>query len=448
MNILHFFIGFPEERHGGASKYVSELLTAQATMGHSVIALIPGDTLNLAKKTRIRKIADHNGINSYEIQNPPIAPLLFGLRNANYILGKDYNIDLQSVDSFYEEVKPDIFHIHTMMGLPLSLLKYIKSKGVKIVFTSHDYYGICPRVNLINFKGVICKNTDGTECEECNKNARPLWFLQIVNSKFFLRIKKYLPAIATKRKKRTKEKEVTYSECIPNSSDFIKLREYYSKMFSLFDAVHFNSSVSYNIYKSNYVLPKYRVIPITTGSISDNRTKRSFETRDLKMAFIGNLNPTKGYPLLKDILIDLFKNGQRAWKLSVWEGLKAGKDKECPNIIYEGRYKKEEIQEVFTKMDLLIVPSVCHETFSLVTLEALSFGTPVLVSKNVGAKMIIEDISPDFIVNDKEQLKNMIINCINNRGLLRQYNQRIVESNKMVFSMKDHAMEIVSFYKE
>ena len=47
---------------------------------------------------------------------------------------------------------------------------------------------------------------------------------------------------------------------------------------------------------------------------------------------------------------------------------------------------KRWISKSFKQMDLLIVPSIWKETFSLITLEALSYGIPVLISNNVGAK--------------------------------------------------------------
>ena len=55
------------------------------------------------------------------------------------------------------------------------------------------------------------------------------------------------------------------------------------------------------------------------------------------------------------------------------------------------RYVYDELNEIFEITDLLVAPSIWFETFGYVVLEALSFGVPVLVSGNVGAKDIIPE---------------------------------------------------------
>ena len=60
-----------------------------------------------------------------------------------------------------------------------------------------------------------------------------------------------------------------------------------------------------------------------------------------------------------------------------------------------------DLEAVFAETDLLVVPSICPETFGYVALEALSCGVPVLLSGNVGARdilaqgagIVIEDIT-------------------------------------------------------
>ncbi|MDU0350271.1 glycosyltransferase, partial [Enterococcus sp. 3MOLP] len=61
------------------------------------------------------------------------------------------------------------------------------------------------------------------------------------------------------------------------------------------------------------------------------------------------------------------------------------------NVEVLGKYSPIQKKEVFNNIDILIVPSKCKETFGLVVLEALSLGTPVLVSENVGAKDLLEE---------------------------------------------------------
>ena len=45
---------------------------------------------------------------------------------------------------------------------------------------------------------------------------------------------------------------------------------------------------------------------------------------------------------------------------------------------YKGKFDASTIADVYHAMDVLVVPSIWKETFSLVTLEVLSYGVPVI----------------------------------------------------------------------
>ena len=53
------------------------------------------------------------------------------------------------------------------------------------------------------------------------------------------------------------------------------------------------------------------------------------------------------------------------------------------------RYNYDDLQTIFENTDVLIAPSILYETFGFTVLEALSYGVPVIISGNVGAKDIL-----------------------------------------------------------
>ena len=63
------------------------------------------------------------------------------------------------------------------------------------------------------------------------------------------------------------------------------------------------------------------------------------------------------------------------------------------------RFDYSELEAVFDHTDLLIMPSIRKETFGYGVLEALSFGVPVLISENVGAKEILAEGAGIIIVD-------------------------------------------------
>ena len=180
-------------------------------------------------------------------------------------------------------------------------------------------------------------------------------------------------------------------------SGYESLMNYYRECFSLVDCFHFNSEVSKTVYTTH--------IPITHCGIEDNRSMKSFNAEKLRMGFIGSDEPFKGLPLLIEALEEIGMEDK--WELSVWGG-KVGKHPSLP-IQYKGKYSAQTIENVYEAMDVLIVPSVWKETFSLVTLEALSYGVPVIVSDNVGAQDVVKQYDERFVYYERKDLENPLL---------------------------------------
>lgn len=211
------------------------------------------------------------------------------------------------------------------------------------------------------------------------------------------------------------------------SEKYNRLLVYYKKMFAQVDYFHFNSSVTRDVYERCIEVPKGEVVTITHLGVHDNREIKEFDSKSLRLGFIGNTTSYKGFPLLKQILLSFSDAGLTGWLLSVY-GSEVKIDADNLNIEFRGKFTSEDLKRVYSEMDLLIVPSVCYETFSLITLEALSFGVPVLVSATVGARDIVERYAPDFIFNTPDELKQMLASLVADRKRLIDYNRKIIES--------------------
>lgn len=216
------------------------------------------------------------------------------------------------------------------------------------------------------------------------------------------------------------------------------LIDYYKDCFSIVDEFHFNSEVTRDTYRK-YIVPKAeKIIPITHNGINDHRRKKSFEDNCLKIGFVGSAAPYKGLSRLIMALKQLNRNNK--WRLDVW-GDTIGQDESLP-IYYRGKFTHSAIETVYTTMDIMVVPSLCHETFSLVTLEALSYGVPVLVSDTVGAKDIVKEYDSKFVFHSDEELVSLLELLVDDKSLLRNYNEAII-ANDWRHSMSEHAQEII-----
>lgn len=191
MHILHYTLGFQPYRSGGLVRYVADLMQAQAKMGHKVFALYPGSMSLTSHKCHIKRDEYINQLCIFEIINPKPVPLMYGVKEVNDFID-DNNIDTDSLEKMLDYARPDIFHVHTLMGLPLEYLKIIKDHGIKIIYTSHDYFGLCARVNFIDNNGQICSKAFDKQCWVCNDNAKSTLFLRVRNAKCLIPLKEFL----------------------------------------------------------------------------------------------------------------------------------------------------------------------------------------------------------------------------------------------------------------
>lgn len=225
---------------------------------------------------------------------------------------------------------------------------------------------------------------------------------------------------------------------------FQKLLDYYKKCFSLVDCFHYNSETSKEVFMQYLPTSKGQVVSITHGGIEDHRIRKVYGHDVLHIGFIGNSTPYKGLPLLISVLQDI--GMIESWDLSVWGG-GVGPHPSLP-VYYKGKFDSSTIADVYSAMDVLIVPSIWKETFSLVTLEALSYGVPVIVSDNVGAQDIVKLYNPKFVYHSEDELKSLICEILSDKNLLAEFNDKLL-SSKWKYSMEEHAKEIIDkIYKQ
>ena len=186
MRIVHYTLGICPQRAGGLNKYATDLMKEQSKK-HEVAVITPGSWRPWNSACSIRQNRNIGAVHSYKLQNALPLPLLYGIKRPECFMKK--RIEQKSFEQFYTEMHPDVLHLHTLMGLPEDALCFFKDKGVRIVYTSHDYFGICPKVNLINQDGVLCDEVSPERCVMCNAGAPSVLFLRWRNSDVALKMR-------------------------------------------------------------------------------------------------------------------------------------------------------------------------------------------------------------------------------------------------------------------
>lgn len=453
MKILHYTLGLPPYRSGGLTKYSTDLIIKQVSDSHRVSVLFPGQ-LTLSRKTSINISNGFLGAKVYEIINPLPVSLLGGIVDPMKYMKKVYSEDVYY--TFLTDVKPDIIHIHTLMGIHKAFFIAAKQLKIKMVFSTHDYFGICPKVNLIDYNGEICTdNEKGNKCVTCNQNAYSLPLIYLMQSKTY-RLLKDNTMIKKLRKDKKKKIKMEDSPLHLKKEDhelaykFNELIEYYHSMLQLIDYFHFNSENTKKEYE-RYVNVTGAVVSITHNDIKDNRKIRQYDKdKPLRISYLGPVDLYKGFPLLRQSLNKLLDSSQHEWELNVYGNSVdlTLNEREVSHMKFHGRYQHNELDSIFTNTDLLVIPSVWKETFGFIGLEALSYGVPILLSSYVGCKDIIEDRKTGWVFKPEiQELANLIEIIIMDRSILENINRQICFSG-LPNTLDEHVKNIENLYHE
>lgn len=441
MRILHYSLGFPPFRTGGLTKFCMDLMKEQAKEGNEVALLWPGKLCHGNKKTEVRKKdAEKVGefiIGSFEVINP---------------LPVSYDEGINNIDVFTDEGEegvyrnyltsymPDVIHIHTLMGLHLAFLKAAKGLGIRLVFTTHDFFPICPKVTLFR-NGCICESAkECSICPACNGTALSLKKMRLLQSPLYRKMKD-TPLVKKLRKQHRddylgeRQDAGETVDTILTPGDYIKLRAYYEFMIRLMDIVHYNSNVTKNVYEEYMGDLNCRVIPISHSDIEDRRKKKEFSDELIRIRYLGPYSSLKGFFNIKNALDKLWIEKQ-TFRLDIHFVF----ENKPEYIRLHERYAYSELESILDDTDILITPSAGYETFGYTVLEALSYGVPVITTCNVGAKDIIAP-GAGIIVNDLsgDELYETIKDL--NAGKLREMND-VILSDQIIIRMSDVAKQI------
>ena len=446
MIILHYFLGFPPYRTGGLTKYAFDLMLSLKEKGHDVLALWPGEIKSYKSNPRIKKRKSISGIDNYEIINPLPVSLDEGICNF-----EEYTKECDSLiyETFLREIKPDVIHVHTLMGLHKEFIEAANRLKIKTVFTTHDYFGICPKVTLYRYRK-CCDNDHGCEdCIQCNVNALSLKKIRIMQSPLYRKLKNSYII----KKLRASHREAFFeNETIPampridikkKSESYSELRKYYTDMLESMDIIHFNSTLTEKIYRK-YITPKCsRVIPITNKEVKDNRNTNEWKHTDkLRILCLAPAKPYKGFKILKKALDELWDDGIRNFELRIFSPVQ---NPSPYMIVKEEGYDYSEIGSIFADSDVLVAPSIWYETFGFTVLEAISYGTPVIISENMGARDIVGNGGIVVKAGSAEDLKNVILGLTNEK--LDELHFNILNSSHK-FDWDEFVCENIKLYEE
>ncbi|OOM16547.1 glycosyltransferase family 4 protein [Clostridium saccharobutylicum] len=236
---------------------------------------------------------------------------------------------------FIEEIRPDVIHTNNLFYLSPIVWKVGSEKGIKIIHTLRDYWGICPKCTLLNSKNEICSKR-----------------------KFLCKLHQF-----------NYESYAKYVDIVTAPSSFT-----------------LNKYGEYNIFKKSKNVMIANAIDLNFNEhqkIMEKKLNKSFNK--VKFLFMGTMVKFKGIEYLirnfKEINnpnIELTICGEGKMQSYIQEIIK-----DDPRIKYLGRVDSVQKEKVLLENDVMIVPSIWYEPFGRVIIEAYKYALPVIAC-NIG----------------------------------------------------------------
>jgi glycosyltransferase involved in cell wall biosynthesis len=278
------------------------------------------------------------------------------------------------------QLRPDVVHFHALQSLGAGLLAAASSTGARVVVTMHDFWWICARQFLVDRAYQPC-------CVVVDAGACPC--------------------------------EVDHNWLEARTA---RLAEHLARA----DIVFAPSATAVRVLAANGIDPAKLQVDENGMAGESIATERAKDRRgaDDRVSFLyaGGSNRMKGVHVLLDAARHL--RTRPGWRLSMYdidEYLQRSGDSVdgLPITLYPP-FTPDEADAVFARHDVLVVPSVMRETYSLITREALLHCLPVVCTDSLGPEEVVDHGRNGLIVPtaDPNALAEAMGRFVDDRDLL------------------------------
>jgi glycosyltransferase involved in cell wall biosynthesis len=446
MKILYVCHGFPPIEKAGAETYSLHLAKSFSAKHDVHVFTRTGD-----KNSKEYSIRDEvvEGVKVRRIVNN----FLDVNRFSRYYINEDIEAEFKR---FFNDVNPDIVHIQHLVGLSSTIVDVINQRQVPVVMHLHDYYYLCPRVQLIDSLENICEGPrDGYRCAlvcsdrfwvpPASVTGSPLWRLaKKITPEWVQRFIKYKVlgkqrAIVNPDVPQPKQKRAVADEDLFN----IEMIKYSFRV-----QFHRNmlNSADLLIAPSNFTRRKFIELGIKEDKIKalyyGIPKKRLMEvkkhrTDKVRFGYIGTFLKHKGLDTMVEAFAKLPKDRAELYIHGYGgpdEALIIARLKRKAagaRVNFMGSFAQPELPGILAGFDVLVTPSTWYETLNIVAREGILSGTPVIASRIGGLQESVEDGVNGFLFEP------------GNSGELYQKMMKFVEDPGLADKMKGDCSKIV-----
>lgn len=294
---------------------------------------------------------------------PPTIPRLYWVRAAldsfrNEAIGSQFADVLR-------EFRPDVVHVQHLHNVSATVVRHARQMRIPVVMTLHDFWMMCPRINLFDYQKKICMNSyGGSRCGRCLELSRQIGKAPELSSflaPLFIYRRQYLKSVI---------REIDY---------FISPSEFLRNRFIEFG------------------VPPRKIVTSDNGyDVSRFSGYQKSGSRQFRVGYIGSLMEHKGVHLLieafrrlaGDSILKVFGDpaSQPLYSASLRQMAEGDS-----RIRFCGRFENKNIAGILSEIDVLVIPSLWYENSPLTIHEAFLAKIPVVTAGLGGMAEYVQD---------------------------------------------------------
>lgn len=416
MKILFLQDDFPPYNIGGAATVVYNLAMELKNQGNEVFIITSTQKIMpMCKCNADNANCEYDGLKVFHIYSAyhPRWRAYLSLRNPKAT---------DAVKKIIKSIKPDITHAHNIhYHLSYHCLKIAKKYSKAVFLTVHD-------LMLVHYGKFISGD-------------------KICPAKFSDYKITVLGQIKEARKRYNPFRNVIIRHCLKYVDKIFSVSE------SLKEFLEANKIKNIAVVNNGVNVENYVVSQEMTDKFKEERQL----ARNKIIFFAGKFSKAKGgeailkmFEKIKNdipeaILIIAGKQDKNSEKLLA-QSAELGIGENIKNL---GWLDKESLKLAYGAADLVIMPSICFETFGMVCLEAMASKKPVIASCLGGMREVVEDGKTGYIINpyDAENFSRKVADLLNDSEKAKRFGMGGYKRAREGFSLQEQAIETIEYYK-
>ena len=427
MKTLQVIHGYPMRYNAGSEVYTQTLCHGLADRHEVHVFTREEDPFAPDFRMRVERSPDDARITLHVVNNP---------RNRDRY--REPGIDRRFAETL-DRIRPEVVHIGHLNHLSTALPAEAASRGIPVVYTLHDYWVMCPRGQFIQMfprdpqnPWAVCGGQQNRKCaERCYA--------------------RYFSGTPEER-----DRDVGYW------TDWVGRRmNHVREMMEFVDLFVAPARSLHDRYRDEFGLPERKLVYLDYGfDLARLRGRTRVPGEPFTFGYIGTHIPAKG---IHDLIL-AFGDVSGEAAMRIWgrprgqstEALKAlsrglpERKSECVEWLPEYR-NRNIVEDVFNRVDAIVVPSIWAENSPLVIHEAQQARVPVIAADVGGmAEYVHHEVNGlQFEHRSYRSLASQMQRFVDDPDLARSLGQRgyVFSDDGDVPAIEDHVAEVERLYE-